>query len=68
MFNDFFANAASKLKEPINPSHHDKLKEFCNGKISNDTTFEIPSADKEKVLKYLSNVDISKATGTDNTA
>ena len=66
MFNDFFVNAASKLKEPINPSNHDKLKEFCNGKISNDTTFEIPSVDKEKVLKYLSNVDISKATGTDN--
>ena len=43
-------------KEPINPSNHDK--EFCNGKISNDTTFEIPSADKENVLKYLSNVDI----------
>ena len=66
MFNDFFVNAASKLKEPINPSNHDKLKEFCNGKISNDTTFEIPSVNKEKVLKYLSNVDISKATGTDN--
>ena len=66
MFNDFFVNAASKLKEPINPSNHDKLKEFCNGKISNDTTFEISSVNKQKVLKYLSNVDISKATGTDN--
>ena len=66
MFNDFFVNEASKLKESINPSNHDKLKEFCDGKISNDTIFEIPSIDKEKVLKYLSNVDISKASGTDN--
>ena len=65
-FNDFFVNVASKIKEPVNPSNHDKLKDYCNNKISQDTSFKIPTVDKEKVLKYLSNVDISKATGTDN--
>ena len=61
-FNDFFV----KIKEPINPSNHDKLKDFCKSKISQDTTFAIPAVEKEKVLKYLSNMDISKATGTDS--
>ena len=27
--------------------------------------FEIPVIDREKVLKFLSNIDINKATGTD---
>ena len=65
-FNDFFVNVASKIKEPITPSNHDKLKEFCSSKISKDTSFVIPTINKEKVLKYLSIVDVSKATGTDN--
>ena len=65
-FNDFFVNVASKIKEPAHPSNHDKLKDFCNNKISQDTAFKIPTVDKEKVLKYLSNIDTSKATGTDN--
>ena len=65
-FNDFFINVTSKIKEPINPSNHDKLKDFCKSKISQETTFAIPAVEKEKVLKYLSNMDISKATGTDS--
>ena len=65
-FNNFFVNIASKIKEPVNNSGHDKLKEFCQSKISEDTNFEIPNIEKGKVLKYLSNIDISKAKGTDN--
>ena len=66
-FNNFFVNTAAKIKEPINSTNHDKLKEFCKSKISIDTQFKIPSMDGKEVLKYLSNIDISKATGTDNT-
>ena len=62
----FFVNVASKIKEPITPSNHDKLKDFCSSKISQDTSFVIPPINKENVLTYLSNVDLSKATGTDN--
>ena len=65
-FNDFFVNVASNLKEPITPSCHDKLEDFCKSKISEDTAFTIPNIEKNKVLKYLLNVDIKKATGTDN--
>ena len=60
-------NIAAKIKEPINSTNHDKLKEFCKSKVFTDTKFKIPSMDRKKVLKYLSNIDISKATGTDNT-
>ena len=65
-FNDFFINVASKIKEPAEPSNHDKLEDFCKSKISDNTTFVIPNVEKDKVLKYLLNVDVSKATGTDN--
>ena len=65
-FNDFFVNIASNLKEPITPLSHDKLEDFCKSKISDSTAFTIPNVEKNKVLKYLLNVDIKKATGTDN--
>ena len=65
-FNDFFVNVASNLKEPITPSYHDKLEDFCKSQISENTAFTIPNIEKNKVLKYLLNVDIKKATGTDN--
>ena len=65
-FNDFFVNIASKIKEPVNQTNHDKLKEFCENKIPEGTRFEIPSIEMSKVRKYLSNIDVTKATGSDN--
>ena len=64
-FNNFFVNIASKLKEPVLNTNHDKLREFCQGKLSPDTKFVIPAISKEKVSKFLTNIDINKATGTD---
>ena len=64
-FNDFFVNVASKLKEPVTNTNHIKLKEFCQTKLPADAKFVIPSLQKEKVLKFLSNIDINKATGID---
>ena len=32
-FNDFFVNVAENIKEPINPSNHDKLKDYSMEKI-----------------------------------
>ena len=64
-FNEFFANVATKLKEPVPNTNHDKLKEFCQSKLPSDMKFKIPQIQKEKVLKFLSTIDISKATGTD---
>ena len=64
-FNDFFVNVASKLKEPVTNTDHTKLKEFCQTKLPEDAKFIIPSIQKEKVLKFLSTIDINKATGSD---
>ena len=66
IFNDFFVNVASRIKEPVTGSNHDKLKEFCQSKLPENAKFSISTIDKHKVLKYLSNIDVSKATGTDN--
>lgn len=64
-FNEFFVNVASKLKEPVLESNHDRLKEFCQSKLPFDMKFTIPQIQNEKVLKFLSTMDTSKATGTD---
>ena len=64
-FNNFFVNIASKVKEPTINTNHEKLREFCQSKLPADTKFIIPQLSNEKVSKFLSNIDISKATGTD---
>ena len=46
--------------------NYDKLKDSCQNKIPEGTRFEIPRIEGEIVLKYLSNTDVTKATGTDN--
>ena len=66
VFNNFFVNVGAKIKEPVISTNHHKLKEFCDRKLPAGTEFQIPSIEKDKVLKYLSNIDVSKATGTDN--
>ena len=64
-FNNYFVNIASKLKEPIISTNHDKLQEFCQERLPAGIKFNIPLIQREKVLKFLSNTDMSKATGTD---
>ena len=66
VFNDFFVNVAAKFKEPISSISHNKLKDYSQSKISEDTKFTIPNIQKDKVFKFLSTIDTSKATGTDN--
>ena len=41
------------------------IREFCEAKLPADTKFIIPPIQKEKVLTFLSNIDINKASGTD---
>ena len=66
VFNEYFVNIATKLKEPVTSINHDKLKEFCDSKLPVDTKFVIPNIEKATVLKFLSNIDVNKATGTDS--
>ena len=65
-FNKYFVSVASKIKEPPLASNFDKLKEFCDKKVPANTDFSIPCISQEKVKKYLKNIDITKATGSDN--
>ena len=64
-FNDFFVNVAENIKEPIDPSNHDKLKDYCEAKIPENVYFDMPLTNSAKVLKYLKNLDVRKSTGTD---
>ena len=57
IFNDFFINVPSKLKEP--------LKNCVNSKIPSDTSFNIPLTNVSFVATYLSSLDGSKVTGLD---
>ena len=65
-FNNFFVTVASRIKEPIETSDFDKLQQFCNEKNPTDTYFSVPEISCEKVEKYLRNIDLTKATGSDN--
>ena len=65
-FNNFFANVAVKIKEPVTHSNHDKLKDFCDSRLPDNIKFSISNIEKDQVLKYLSTMDSCKATGTDN--
>ena len=64
-FNDYFINVASNLKEPIEQSPFNELKEHVKAKIPDDVHFELPELDENFVFKFLSTLDISKATGLD---
>lgn len=65
VFNNFFVNVAVNLKEPAEPSNHEKLREFCSNKIPDDVVFDMPLLSHEKVMKFLQTLNVRKSTGTD---
>ena len=65
-FNDFFINIADNIKEPTEPSSHEKLQDYCKEKIPENVVFDVPMLTEDKVLKYLKNLDVRKSTGTDD--
>ena len=66
VLNDYFVNSPSKLKEPIQPSEFTLLKNFVDSKINDGTNFTIPLVNCSFVNNYLSNMDVTKATGLDS--
>ena len=64
-FNDYFINVAANLKEPIEQSTFDDLKEHIKQKIPDNVNFASPEIDESFVFKYLSTLGVSKATGLD---
>ena len=65
-FNRFFVSVASQLKESNVTPKFEILEKFCDEQVPNGTLFTIPNITKEKVEKNLRNLDLSKASGTDN--
>ncbi|MES9881480.1 MAG: reverse transcriptase family protein, partial [Sedimenticola sp.] len=66
VFNDYFVSVASKLKMPIQSSTFDQLINCVSSKIPCNINFEIPETNEQFVHKYLSSLDVTKATGLDN--
>ena len=56
-FNRFFVNVASKLKEPTLQPNFERLQKFCEEHVPKVPDFSIPCLIKEKVEKYLKNLD-----------
>ena len=52
-----------KLKEHLRPSNSDLLKEFVNSKVTDSVHFNIPLTNYLLICKYLSSLDVTKATG-----
>lgn len=65
VFNKYFVNIASQLKEPAEYSDFENIKEFVNSKVPYDTFFSIPEISFSFVRNFLSKLDITKATGLD---
>ena len=62
----FFLFLPANLKEPTEQSTFDDLKEHIKQKIPENVNFAL-SEIESFVFKYLSTVDVSKATGLDGT-
>ena len=64
-FNEFFINIASNLKQPLKPSHFEKLYKFINSKVTDDVSFDIPLINCTPVTYFLSSMDGTKSTCLD---
>ena len=65
VFNHYFINIASNLKEPIENTDLSKLKSYISSKVPDNFQFELPNIDENFVFNFLSTLDVSKATGLD---
>ena len=66
IFNNYFVNIASKLKEPIVDSEFEELNMFVQSKVPNNVEFDIPFTNVGFVRQFLSNLNVTKSTGLDN--
>ena len=64
-FNKFFINIASDLKQPLKPSHFEKLNNFIHSKVTDDVSFDIRLINCTFVSSFLSSMDGTKLTGLD---
>ena len=65
VFNEYFVNIPSKLKEPIQPSDFELPHKFVDSKFNENTNFTIPFVNRSFVSNYLTSMDATKATKLD---
>ena len=65
-FNNYFVNVASKLKEPNINSEFEHRNTFVQSKVPSKVKFKILLTNVGFVRNFLSNSNVSKATGLDN--
>ena len=66
LFNNYFVNLASKLKEPITNSELERLNNFVQSKLPSDIEFKFPLTNTGFVRKQLSTLNVSKSNRLDN--
>ena len=66
IFNDYFVNIASALKEPNIDSDFEKHSNYVSTKVPSDTEFKIPLTNQTFIKSFLSNLNVNKSTGLDN--
>ena len=65
VFNNYFAKVASHLKEPVQSCDFNLLKEYVDSKVPVNDLFSIPMLNITFVKKFLTNLDVTKATVLD---
>ena len=58
-------NPWQREEEPYNNLNTEKISQYVNNKIPNDTFFTIPFITPEQVTNYINKLDCSKATCLD---
>ena len=60
VFNEYFVNIPSKLKEPVQPSDFERLHNFVDSKFNDNTNFTLPFVNRSFVSNYLSSMDATR--------
>ena len=70
IFNEYFTSVIEKYlkNDNILSRNPHKLENFISTKLPKGNIFNIPHIAEDFVYKYLTNLDINKATGIDNTS
>ena len=66
LFNSYFVNIATNLKERIIPSDLEILRTFVTSKVPTNTKFSISLTNETFVRKFWTNLSVNKSTGLDN--
>ena len=66
IFNNYFINIASELKEPIVETDFEPLNNYVYSKVPTDIDLEIPLTNHTFIGQILSNLNVKKSTVLDN--